>query len=127
MFQYGPMPSGMPSQGMPGGQMPGQWYVHQDPWWERAGHLLPLVLLAVLIGVVIWAVLRLTSQRGVLATAAAPAVAPPAPVATLDPAAAELRVRYARGDISREDYLERSADLGLAPGPAPTPDTPPKE
>jgi len=28
-----------------------------------------------------------------------------------DPALAELRLRYARGDVSRDDYLQRSADL----------------
>jgi len=111
MFQYGPTPGG-----------PGQWYVHHDTWWQSAGHLLPLVLFAILIGVVIWAVLRTTSSRA--AIAAAPAVAPPPPV---DNALQELRVRYARGDISREDYLERSADLGLAGGPAPAPETPPQE
>ena len=118
MLQYGPTPGGQ----MPGTQMPGQWYVHHETWWEGAAHLLPLLLFAALIGVAIWAVLRITSDRAALATAAASRVAPPSPG---DPALQELRVRYARGDISREDYLERGADLGLAAGP--TPETPPQE
>src|SRR5262245_42641241 len=117
MFQYGPTPGG------PGGQMPGQWYVHQETWWQSAGHLLPLVLFAVLIGVVIWAVLRITSDRPAISAAAGPTVAP----RPVDTALQELRVRYARGDISREDYLERSTDLGLAGGPAPAPEAPPQE
>jgi len=118
MFQYGPTPGGQ----MPGGQIPGQWYVHNQTWWEGAGHLLGLLLFAALIGVAIWAVLRITSDRATIAAATAARVVPPTPV---DPALQELRVRYARGDISREDYLERGADLGLAAGP--TPETPPQE
>jgi putative membrane protein len=37
----------------------------------------------------------------------APDPSPPA----LDPAAQELRMRYARGEISREEYLQRKIDL----------------
>jgi hypothetical protein len=39
-----------------------------------------------------------------------------------DPALAELRLRYARGDVSREDFLRTSADLG---GSEPAPVEPP--
>ena len=119
MFQYGPTPGAQ----MPGGQMPGQWYVHNETWWEGAGHLLRA------------AAVRRPHRGSDLGSAPdhvrsaprsprpAPArVVPPAPA---DPALQELRVRYARGDISREDYLERGADLGLAAGP--TPETPPQE
>ncbi len=49
---------------------------------------------------------------------------PPGPV--IDPAISELRMRYARGEISWEDYVQRSSNLGhpLPPGtqpPAPPP------
>ncbi|WP_017586460.1 SHOCT domain-containing protein [Nocardiopsis ganjiahuensis] len=37
----------------------------------------------------------------------APGSAPP----SQDPAAQELRLRYARGEISREEYLQRKIDL----------------
>ena len=121
MFQYGPMPSGQ----MPGGMQPGQYMYHSESWWE-AGHLIPLLLFVVLIGVLVWGIIRITSDHGHVATAAAaPAGAPPAPVAPVDPAGQELRLSYARGNITREEYLTRSADLGLAPGP--TPEAPTQE
>jgi hypothetical protein len=121
MFQYGPMPSGQ----MPGGMQPGEGYMYHNETWWNAGHLLPLLLFAVLIGVLVWGIIRLTSDRSVVAAAAAPAAAPPAPVAQIDPAGQELRLSYARGTITREEYLTRSADLGLTPGP--TPDAPTQE
>jgi hypothetical protein len=106
---------------MPGGMQPGEgaaWMPHATPWWDGPAHILPIVLFAALLGVLVWGILRLSSDRAVMAAAAAPVAAPPAPIAALDPAGTELRVRYARGDITREEYLTRSADLGL-PGPAP--------
>jgi uncharacterized membrane protein len=47
-----------------------------------------------------------------------------------DAAVAELRLRYARGDIERDDYLRRAADLGdttalLPPSPPSPPQAPP--
>ena len=123
MNQYGPMPGGMP-----GGMQPGQggaWMQHSSPWWEGPSHLLPILLFAALIGVLVWGILRLSADRSALAAAAMPAAAPPTPLAQIDPAGQELRVSYARGDITREDYLTRSADLGLASGP--TPEAPTQE
>lgn len=55
----------------------------------------------------------------------------PAPPSHIDPVLAELRMRYARGEISREEYLRRAADLGYSPsavgdpaGPGGPPATP---
>ncbi|HZQ28981.1 MAG TPA: SHOCT domain-containing protein [Acidimicrobiales bacterium] len=42
-----------------------------------------------------------------------------------DPALAELRLRYARGEISREEYVQRSADLGAPVTSSPPPPGPP--
>jgi hypothetical protein len=42
--------------------------------------------------------------------------------AGVDPALAALRLRYARGELSREEFLRTSADLGAPPpadGPPP--------
>ena len=36
-----------------------------------------------------------------------------------DPALNELRVRSARGELSWEEYSQRVANLGYAPGPRP--------
>jgi putative membrane protein len=90
-------------------------YPHPDPrwmdhgWWWGFGWV-PLLLFVVVIGVVVWAVLRATRQAN---------VQPPAPpVPPRDPVLEEVRLRYARGEISREDFLQRTADLtGGAPDP----------
>jgi putative membrane protein len=94
--------------GMPQGSGPGSMLVHQESWWMGALHLLPLLLLVVLAGVVVWGVLRLTG-RGTPLTVA---MAAPTGSSARDRALDELRVRYARGEVDRTDYLERSADLG---------------
>ncbi len=109
--------------GMPAGP-PGSMFIHHDSWWAGALHLLPLLLLAALVGVVVWGVLRLTAQGTpmIAGVGAAPGdrMSPPPWPSPRDQALEELRVRYARGEVDRTDYLERSADLG---GP-PTPDAP---
>ncbi|HEX3841605.1 MAG TPA: SHOCT domain-containing protein [Acidimicrobiales bacterium] len=51
-----------------------------------------------------------------------PAGAPP--WAGADSAINELRIRYARGDISSEEYWQRASVLGYAPSP-PSPGSPP--
>ena len=111
-----PFPTGGMPQGGPG------WgpYVQHDAWWQDGLHLLPLLLLVVLIGVIVWGVLRLSSA-GALATAGAGS-RPGAPVTPAGPpprdqALEALRVRYARGELDRTDFLERSADLGGPPNP----------
>ena len=104
--------------------MPGPWqggppgYVHHDAWWGFF-HLLPIVLFLVAVGVAIWAVLRFTPR---------PAVGAIAP--GRDPAVEELRIRYARGELARDDFAQRMRDLGspdIGPAqPIPTPaDEPP--
>jgi putative membrane protein len=77
--------------------------------WHIIGGILPMLLFLILIGVGIWAIVRVTSaNRPQLAGAGA------APVHRPDPALEELRLQYARGDVSREEYVQRSRDLGAA-------------
>lgn len=83
---------------------------HGGLW--TVGDVLPLVLLVVLIGVVVWAVLRVTRHDR----------APVAAIAGPDQALGEARLRYARGDMTRDEYLEKSRDLG---GTVPLPEQPP--
>ena len=88
-----------PWQGNPSG------FVHHDAWWGFF-HLLPFLMFLVLIGVGIWAVLRLSSRP--LAAAGAGAVGAP----SRDAAVEELRIRYARGELGRDDFAQRMRDLG---------------
>ena len=88
-------------------------FVHHDVWWSGPAHLLPFLLFAILVGVIVWGVLRLSAQRtSALAGVGAP-VGPPPALPPRDHAQEELRVRYARGDIERTDYLQRATDLGI--------------
>jgi uncharacterized membrane protein len=91
----------------------------EHPW---IGPLICLVLLGALLfaAFVFW---RTLEARTVTTT-----VAPPASDGARDPALAELRLRYARGEIDRDQYLVRATDLGeivpVTPPPA-TVTTPP--
>jgi hypothetical protein len=87
------------------GDPPG--YVHHDVWWGFF-HLVPFLLFLVLIGVGIWAVLRITSRPVAGAGFGAGAIATP----VRDAAVEELRIRYARGDLGRDDFAQRMRDLG---------------
>lgn len=75
--------------------------------WHILGGILPMVLFLILIGVAIWAVVRVTS-----ANRAQFAGGPSAPAPHRDPALEELRLKYARGDMDREEFVRRSRDLG---------------
>ena len=90
----------------------GRYLAHGQGWW-----LLGVILeLAVLSAVVILAVLVV--QRIMDGSLRRPGdgprgAAPPGD----DGALSELRLRYARGEVSREEYLQAAADLG-SPAPA---------
>jgi hypothetical protein len=95
------------------------------------GWLIALLVLAVLVAVVIYAVIRLTSHHG--PAAPVPVGGPPwgprfGPFGP-DPAIEQARMRYARGEIPRDDYLRLLGDLGWAgaPPPPPAPPAPPPD
>jgi uncharacterized membrane protein len=69
--------------------------------------ILTLLLLAVLVGLAVWAIIGMRRRPP------AGTVAPPAPRAE-DVAVREARMRYARGEITREQFLEISSDLQAA-------------
>jgi uncharacterized membrane protein len=91
----------------------------------RRGHPVVGLLLAalVLVLIVLGVVAIVTLLRGQRRQAAAgggswaPLGATGAPY---DPVIVELRLRYARGEIGRDEYMQRAADLGYRPGPADT-------
>jgi uncharacterized membrane protein len=80
---------------------------------HQCGHgwmwIFPALFLLLLAAGLVWAILR-TRTTQPPAAAAAPDV---------DPALAEARMRYARGELTREQFLEADADLRGAPPPAP--------
>jgi uncharacterized membrane protein len=86
---------------------------HDGGWWPL--HVLFLLLfIALIIVAAVWLLRRLFP--GVAqATAVAPAAAVAAPGA--DPAVATLRMRYAKGEVSREDFRHALADLTEAEAP----------
>lgn len=81
------------------------------PWWQGLlGGLIPMLFLIALGVLVVWAVLRMAERRLPPSPAALPPAGPPR-----DPALEQARLRYARGELSREEYLRVSADLGGPP------------
>ncbi len=100
-----------------------------DDWWNGPLHaMFFLLLIALLVVGVVWAVRRLSPP--VAAQAAVPA-AVLAPAPGDDPAVATLRMRYAKGEVSRDDFQNALADLTGAvtttpwPGDGPGEDTAP--
>lgn len=77
-------------------------------WWGFFPRFLPTLLFLVLIGVGIWAVIRVTARE----RAPIPIAAPFPAAAPRDSALEEVRLLYAKGDISREEFVQRSRDLG---------------
>lgn len=93
-----------------------------DAWWYGPGHVVVALLIAALLVLgLVWLLRRLPARDAGGAAAIA------------DPAVTELRMRYARGEVDRETYLQSIADLtgrpaewpGEAAGDAPTATPPP--
>ncbi len=75
------------------------------------GFFVLIVLLFALAALVGYVVARFAAGRAVRPAAAGPAAGADEPLAL-------LRLRYARGEIDRETFLQTSADLGGLPPPA---------
>lgn len=73
-------------------------------------HLLMVMVLAAFVALLVWLLIRATRQPGGGA-AVRPTVG--------DSALARARMRYASGEISREEFLTLAEDLGGAPPPPP--------
>jgi uncharacterized membrane protein len=86
-----------------------------EGWWEGPLHVIIFLLLIALLAIgVVWFVRRfLPAQVTTPAVRAAVSEAP----AGGDPAVATLRMRYAKGEVSREDFQHALADLTGAAGP----------
>ncbi len=91
-----------------------------DGWWSGPLHLIVMLLV---VGLIVALVVWLVRRYGHLAAAAAAA-----PAVVADPAIGALRMRYARGEVSCEEYLSRLGDLGgggTTAADAPTAETAP--
>jgi putative membrane protein len=81
-------------------------FLGEPGWWPFFTGIIPLILWLALLGLVVWAVIRLTRGGG------------PAGRPHRDEAVEELRRRYARGEVTRDEFIERSRDLGGSGSPA---------
>jgi uncharacterized membrane protein len=91
------------------------------PGWWFLGGVIPLVLFGVLIAVAVWAVIRVTATR-------TRAVAGWTGAPRRDDALEEVRLRYARGQMNRDEFVLRYRDLGgveRPPSEPPPPEPPP--
>ena len=88
-----------------------------EGWWGGPLHVIALLLfMALLVIGVVWLVRRFLPAQ--VTAAAVPAAVSEAPAGG-DPAVAMLRMRYAKGEVSREDFHHALADLTGAAGPWP--------
>jgi putative membrane protein len=87
--------------------------------WTLMGWI-PFLLFVALAALIVWAVLRATSRPAIPATVTPIPPPPPGP-APRDPALEQLRIRYARGEVDRAEFVQRSRDLGEELGEAPPP------
>lgn len=104
---------------MPNRFFPG-YPVHRVDWGFTIAHLIFWALLvAALVWLVVWLVR--SPHHGVLHDHH------PTPHQQADTALQETRMRYARGEMTREEFLQISTDLGgsplLPPEPPPAPQT----
>ncbi len=82
----------------------------QAPWWFMLRDVVPILLLIALVALIVWAVLRTTRQRPLAASPAGGA-------SRTDPALEHARMRYAQGEIDRDQYQRIALDLsGAEPG-----------
>jgi uncharacterized membrane protein len=89
------------------------WVVVHHGWWPGIfGELIPLLFLVAALAFGIWAVRRITDGDRLMVAGA-----------SIDGAMQELRLRYARGEVDRDEFTQRLHDLG-GEGPEPPPPPP---
>jgi uncharacterized membrane protein len=98
------------------------------PWWSFAGAIFLLLLFAAVVGLLIWAVLRLTRERPAQFGGGWRGLPPgQRSGGRPDVALEHARYRYARGEIGREEFIQISSDLGVPFAAPPPPPAPPQD
>ena len=83
-----------------------------EPWWHTWQAVIPILLILILGGVVIWLVVRMNRMESAPASPGATASAGPPVIPPTDAALAHARMRYASGEIDRDAFLAIFTDLG---------------
>jgi putative membrane protein len=73
--------------------------------WGFGGVLFGILLIALAVALIVWVIVLLTSRR----KETAPSL--PVSLSQKSSALAILEERYAKGEIDRDDYLQRKTDL----------------
>ncbi|MGD0984931.1 MAG: SHOCT domain-containing protein [Acidimicrobiales bacterium] len=94
--------------------------------FHHGPRVLAVLILLLVIAALVVGVVALVRMRRYPATHLQAGTWPP-PDQRTDPALTELRVRYARGELSWEEYAQKAANLGFRvnPGPYFDPNQPP--
>jgi putative membrane protein len=82
---------------------------HQHPLLRV---VIAMLVIAVIVGLAAYIVTRVANRR-----ARGPMMVAPTGPPMHDAALEQLRLRYARGEVTRTDYLQAATDLGAAPSP----------
>ena len=90
--------------------------LHFGYGFHHGTHIAALVFLLLVIAALVVGVLALLRLRRVPAPRVPTGTWRP-PVPGPDPALSELRLRYARGELSSEEYTQRAANLGFPVNP----------
>jgi hypothetical protein len=94
---------------------PDMWH---HPWWASFEWIIPMLMLALLVGLVVWTILRLSDRNRPVASSL------PTP-GGIDQAIVRARLRYAGGEIDRETFVQISHDLSPPGETAAGPETDP--
>jgi len=89
------------------------WYRNPDwhgDWWGPFMGITMIVLLLLVAGLVVWALLR-TGRQQPSAAPLAPGAPPASPPQRTDAAVEQARMRYAKGEIDRDQFLRIFRDL----------------
>ncbi len=90
-------------------------YMHDSAWWSTWQGALMIGLMLVIAGLLIWLVARSRTHPGPSSSAAP---------GGHDDAVAQARVRYARGELDRDAYVQLIRDLTGEPPDAASTSTP---